>query len=190
MTILKNAEYKGLRHFWKCSYNNLSHNPFHAPMKLLLLLSFNLIGVKRPYRKLIGSRDNSLFLLLLLLWRILNGLASQTAWRNSPLSSACLPASTGETPIHSPMSYLFYLKTLWFYLFFSRQASCWEACWCMDSQCWAKQTGWDQFTRWPRRRDTIIEEQKSTSNFFFLHFVRLAIQEPAWFFFSLGNYHL
>ena len=30
--------------------------------------------------------------------------ASQTAWRNSPLSSACLPASTVETPIHSPMS--------------------------------------------------------------------------------------
>ena len=29
--------------------------------------------------------------------------ASQTAWRNSPLSSACLPASTVETPIHSPM---------------------------------------------------------------------------------------
>ena len=31
-------------------------------------------------------------------------MASQTAWRNSPLSSACLPASTIETPIHSPMS--------------------------------------------------------------------------------------
>ena len=30
--------------------------------------------------------------------------ASQTAWRNSPLSSACLPASIVETPIHSPMS--------------------------------------------------------------------------------------
>ena len=30
--------------------------------------------------------------------------ASQTAWRISPLSSACLPASTVETPIHSPMS--------------------------------------------------------------------------------------
>ena len=30
--------------------------------------------------------------------------ASQTAWQNSPLSSACLPASTVETPIHSPMS--------------------------------------------------------------------------------------
>ena len=30
--------------------------------------------------------------------------ASQTAWRNSPLLSACLPASTVETPTHSPMS--------------------------------------------------------------------------------------
>ena len=30
--------------------------------------------------------------------------ASQTAWQNSPLTSACLPASTVETPIHSPMS--------------------------------------------------------------------------------------
>ena len=30
--------------------------------------------------------------------------ASQTAWRNSPLSSACLSASTVETPTHSPMS--------------------------------------------------------------------------------------
>ena len=30
--------------------------------------------------------------------------ASETAWRNSPLSSACLPVSTVETPIHSPMS--------------------------------------------------------------------------------------
>ena len=30
--------------------------------------------------------------------------ASQTAWRNSPLSSACLPAFTVETPIHSLMS--------------------------------------------------------------------------------------
>ena len=29
--------------------------------------------------------------------------ASQTAWRNSPLSSACLPASKVETSIHSPM---------------------------------------------------------------------------------------
>ena len=29
---------------------------------------------------------------------------SQTARPNSPLSSACLPASTIETPIHSPMS--------------------------------------------------------------------------------------
>ena len=27
-----------------------------------------------------------------------------SAWRNFPLSSACLPASTVETPIHSPMS--------------------------------------------------------------------------------------
>ena len=30
--------------------------------------------------------------------------ASQTAWRNYPLSSACLPASTVEAPIHSRMS--------------------------------------------------------------------------------------
>ena len=30
--------------------------------------------------------------------------SSKTAWRNCPLSSACLPASTVETPIHSPMS--------------------------------------------------------------------------------------
>ena len=30
--------------------------------------------------------------------------ASLTARRNSPLSSACLPASTVENPIHSPMS--------------------------------------------------------------------------------------
>ena len=30
--------------------------------------------------------------------------SSQTAWGNSPLSKACLPASTVETPIHSPMS--------------------------------------------------------------------------------------
>ena len=30
--------------------------------------------------------------------------ASQTAWRNSHLLSACLPASTVENPIHSPMS--------------------------------------------------------------------------------------
>ena len=30
--------------------------------------------------------------------------ASQTAWRNSPLSSACLTAFTVETPIHSQLS--------------------------------------------------------------------------------------
>ena len=34
----------------------------------------------------------------------LKDVASQTAWQNSPLSSACVPASTVETPIHSPMS--------------------------------------------------------------------------------------
>ena len=38
--------------------------------------------------------------------------ASQTAWRKSPLSSACLPASIVETPIHSPMSFVHLLLGL------------------------------------------------------------------------------
>ena len=40
--------------------------------------------------------------LLLLLWRILNGRGLPNCL--TELSSACLPASTVETPIHSPMS--------------------------------------------------------------------------------------
>ena len=42
--------------------------------------------------------------LLLLLWRILNGRGLPNCLTELPLSSACLPASTVETPIHSPMS--------------------------------------------------------------------------------------